>query len=119
MTWRPLPGAAGEGPRPLVSGLGSVSRRMGAPPPSVLVVVFAKWAEMVGPALAERCRPLVVRDGALIVAVDEPGWATELRFLGPAILRRAEELAGQAVADRLEVRVRPAGDRRWTSPRKG
>lgn len=118
MTWRPLSGPTGEGPRRLVTGLGSVSRRMGAPPPPVLVVVFGKWAEMVGPALAERCRPLVVRNGALIVAVDEPGWATELRFLAPAILRRAEELAGQPVAERLEVRVIPPGNQRRTTPRR-
>ncbi|MEO6120679.1 MAG: DUF721 domain-containing protein [Acidimicrobiales bacterium] len=108
MTWRPLPDATGGGPRRLSSGLNLVARRMGSPPPAVLSTVFHRWSDVVGPALAARCRPLAVRDGALVVTVEEPGWATEVRFLGPSILARAEQLAGQPVAGRLEVRVRPA-----------
>lgn len=107
MTWRSLPTAGSDGPKRLAAGLGAVARRLGSPPPPVLSVVFARWAEVVGPALATRSRPVAVRDGALVVAVAEPGWATELRFLAPEILRRAAELAGQPVAERIEVRVRP------------
>ncbi|MGH9155868.1 MAG: DciA family protein [Acidimicrobiales bacterium] len=103
-----MPGTSDDGPRRLSRGLGSVARRLGSPPPVVLATVFNRWPEVVGPGLATRCRPLAVREGALMVAVEELGWATEVRFLAPGILARAAELAGQPVAERLEVRVRPS-----------
>lgn len=112
MMWRPLPAASGDGPRPLSAGLGSVARRLGSAPPSVLAVVFGGWEELVGAGLSTHCQPVAVRDDALIVVISDPAWATELRFLAPSILRRAEELAGRPVAGRLEVRVRrPEGPR--------
>jgi len=95
------------GPRRLTDGLASVARSLGAPAPEALAVVFARWAEVVGPSLAGRCRPHAVRSGSLVVVVDEPGMATEVRFLGSAILARAAALAGAPVAERVEVRVRP------------
>lgn len=107
MSWGPLPGQAAEGPRRLRAGLGSVARRLGSPPPEVLAAVFDSWPELVGTELAGRCRPVAVRGGVLVVAVDGPGVATELRFLAAGILRRAQELAGQPVAERLEVRTGP------------
>jgi len=75
-------------------------------------VVFGRWQELVGSSLAACCQPVAVRDGVLVVAITDPAWATELRFLAPSILRRVEELAGRPVASRLEVRVRrPEGPR--------
>jgi hypothetical protein len=46
-------------------------------------------------------------DGALRVAVDDPGWATELRYLGADVVRRLDEVVGEGVVRRLEVVVRP------------
>ncbi|MGH9164578.1 MAG: DUF721 domain-containing protein [Acidimicrobiales bacterium] len=108
MTWHPLPEHRGEGPRRLTSGLAGVTRKMGGPSPAVLAVVFGRWPEVAGPDLAGRCQPLAVRRGALVVAVSDPTMASELRWAAPGLLRRAEELAGVAVAERVEIRVQPA-----------
>ena len=41
------------------------------------------------------------------MAVDDPAWAPELRFLEPRILERLQAVLGTSEVDRIEVRVRP------------
>jgi len=91
----------------LSQGLAGLARRLGSPPPAVLATVFGRWAEIVGPGPAERCRPLSVRRDVLVVAVTDSAMATEARYQAANWLRRAAELAGCAVARSVEVRVRP------------
>lgn len=83
----------------------------------MLDAVFGRWEEVVGAVMAAHSRPLSIRGATLVVAVEEPGWATELRYLAPSILARVADLAGPGAADRLEVRVKPGpavrGDPRW------
>ena len=106
-SWRPLPPDGPVDPRPVADSLGAVARRLGAPAPSVLGVVFARWEEAVGPALAPRTRPVSLVDGVLVVAVSEPAWATHLRYLAPTLVARLAELAGTDAVTRVEVRVAP------------
>jgi predicted nucleic acid-binding Zn ribbon protein len=72
-----------------------------------LASVFSRWEEVVGPGAAAHCRPLSLVRGTLVVAVDEPGWATELRYGSAILLARLAEVVGDGVARRVEVRVRP------------
>jgi predicted nucleic acid-binding Zn ribbon protein len=85
--------------------LEQVARRLGAPGATALTSVFGHWEEIVGPSVAAHSRPLTLRDGVLRVEVDEPGWATQLRFLAPDIVRRCGEVgtAGEVVS--VEVKV--------------
>lgn len=71
--------------------------------------VFSHWEDAVGPAIADHATPLSLRDGVLVVAVPEPAWATQLRFLERQILDTLRDAAGGDVATRIEVRVRPSG----------
>jgi hypothetical protein len=48
-----------------------------------------------------------MRDGALQVAVDDPAWAPQLRFLEADVIRRVAEVLGSSEITRIEVRVRP------------
>lgn len=107
---------ARNGPAPLrasleeaVARLGHARRRREAPAPSagLLGAVFSRWEEMVGPRLAGHVRPLEVSGDVLVVAVDQPAWATQVRLLGPQLLARVAEVAGTAPTG-LDVRVRPA-----------
>ena len=52
-------------------------------------------------------RPVRLEHGVLLVEVDEPAWATQVRFLADDIRRRLREEAGVEVTS-LEVRVRAA-----------
>ena len=103
MSWRPLPEE--EGPRPVRDSLDAFARRLGASDAAPLALVFAHWEEIVGPAVAAHARPKSLVRGALVVAVDQPAWATQLRYLGPQLVERIGELAGAGAVERIEVKV--------------
>lgn len=109
-TWRPAsPGPGGQDPRRVGESLDRVTRGMGGPAASVISVVFAHWEGVVGAAVADHATPVTLKDGVLVVAVEDAAWATQLRFLERQILERLEEASGSAVATRVDVRVRPRG----------
>lgn len=66
--------------------------------------VFGKWDDAVGPAVAAHVQPVKLEGTTLVVEVDDPAWATQLRFLELTVRNRLQEVAGVTV-DRLEVRV--------------
>jgi predicted nucleic acid-binding Zn ribbon protein len=104
VSWRELPGRRPE-PRPVGASLDRVTQALGVPRSSTLEAVFARWEELVGPAVAGHARPTALRDRRLVVTVDEPGWATQLRWLEADLLARLAETAGSDAVDSLEVRV--------------
>lgn len=69
----------------------TVSRRLGLAPPTQLRAVFAQWEQAVGASIAAHCRPIGLREGVLTVEVDEPGWATEIRFLHDDLVRAVND----------------------------
>ena len=70
------------------------------------VSVLRCWDEVVGAGVAAHARPVGVDDGRLLVVVDHPGWATQLRFLTTTILQRLATVAGADVVRSIDVRVR-------------
>jgi predicted nucleic acid-binding Zn ribbon protein len=106
---RPLPpdhdGYASE-PRRVGDSLERLARRLGAPAAGSLAKVFTGWDDLVGAQLASHIRPVSLVDGVLTVAVDDPAWATEVRFLAPTLLERVNTRCGAGTAGRIEVRVR-------------
>ena len=67
--------------------------------------VFGRWAEAVGDAVAEHVTPIKLDGTKLIVEVDDPAWATQLRFLEATLKQRLAEVAG-ATIDSVDVRVK-------------
>jgi predicted nucleic acid-binding Zn ribbon protein len=94
------------GPRPLDASLDAVSRRMGLKDSRGLGQLFSRWQEIVGPAMAEHVQPVRVDSDVLVVAVDHPAWATQIRHLGDDLLDRVATEAGVTRPTRLEVRIR-------------
>ena len=72
--------------------------------------VFGRWEEAVGAALAANVRPVRLEHGTLLVEVDDPAWATQVRFLHDELRTRLAEVTGVQVAQ-IEVRVERAGRR--------
>ena len=68
--------------------------------------VFERWTEAVGEAMAAHVRPLRLDGTRLLVEVDEPTWAVQVKFFTAMIRARLAEVAGARV-DTLTVRVRP------------
>jgi predicted nucleic acid-binding Zn ribbon protein len=88
--------------------LDRVVRGLGSPGADVIEEVFRRWPELAGP-LADHARPVAVRDGALVVAVDEPAWATEVRFRQREVLDRLDQRVGAGRVSRIDIRIRPGG----------
>lgn len=84
-------------------------RHLGGPSVVAVDTVFGGWADLVGEQVASHTTPVSVRDGTLVVAVDDPAWATQLRFLEPEILGRVSEALGTSELVSLHVRVQRPG----------
>jgi predicted nucleic acid-binding Zn ribbon protein len=100
--------------RPLSDGLTAVLGALKGGDVRTVKGIFGTWDEAVGGVIAAHARPLRIDRGVLTVEVDEPGWATQLRFLEGEIRARLEAVGG-TVVDRIEVRV--AGVRQRPSKR--
>ena len=96
--WRPLSEPGGGDPRPVRESLGRYRTALGA--------VVEAWAAAVGDDIAGHATPVAVRGGALVVEVDDPAWASQLKWLGNDLLARLAEATGGPVAERVEIRVR-------------
>ena len=68
--------------------------------------MFARWDRIVGEAMAGHVRPLRLDGGVLVVSVDHPAWATQVRLLGDQLLDRVADEAGVARPGKVEVRIR-------------
>lgn len=66
--------------------------------------VFGRWEEAVGAPVAEHVQPIRLDGTTLIVEVDDPAWATQLKFLEDTLRARLAQVAG-ATVERIEVRV--------------
>ncbi len=66
--------------------------------------LFGRWEQAVGAAVAAHVQPVKLDGTLLVVTVDDPAWATQLKFLESTLRRRLAEVAG-ATVERIEVRV--------------
>jgi predicted nucleic acid-binding Zn ribbon protein len=108
-TWRPLRPRhddSARDPRPITESLDAFAAKVGAPQAASMAVVFGGWAEAVGPVVAAHTTPISLVRGTLTVEVDDPAWATQMRYLGASVLERFAASAGPGVVTKLEVRVR-------------
>ncbi len=94
-------------PRPLQDSVDALVRSLRGTGARSLAGVFARWEEAVGPQIAAHARPASLVEGCLVVDVDHPTWATELRYLAPEVIERLRAVAGVDEVVRIEVRVRP------------
>ena len=97
---------AGDEPVPLSDALAKIGAEFGLAPNGAHATLDTRWDEVMGADVGPHAHLVSVRDGVLTVTVDDPIWATQLRYLEPAIVTRARALLGPGVVDRLRVRVR-------------
>ena len=69
--------------------------------------VFRVWDEVVGGPIAAHAHPVRLRDGVLLVHVDEAGWATELRYVAEGLADRLNEAVGAPAVTSVQVAVQP------------
>lgn len=69
------------------------------------VAVQERWREVAGPEVAAHAAARKLEDGLLTVEVDDPAWATHLRFLAPSLAASLNEAVGGAVVREIRVVV--------------
>lgn len=99
------PGARRREPRRLDDILGRVLTRMKVSDTQAAVTVFSRWRSIVGDTVADHVVPKRLEKRRLVVEVDDPMWATQLRFLEPKVLSTLREHIGNEV-ESLDIRVR-------------
>ena len=99
--WRPIPEDAG--PRKIGEGLDRV-----VPGGRAFTHLLEHWPELVGDGLAARTRPSALHATTLVIAVDDPAWATQLQYLQGDLLGRFRDDLGAGVVTEIRVVVRPS-----------
>ena len=66
--------------------------------------VLANWDRLVGPEIADHCRPSSLVDGELVLVAESSAWATQLRLLTRTMTRRLAEQVGEGVVTSIVVR---------------
>jgi predicted nucleic acid-binding Zn ribbon protein len=92
-------------PRPLRDSVDEVVRSLRGTSARTLAGVFSRWDDAVGPQIAAHARPAALVDGCLVIEVDHPTWATQLRFLETELLGRLRDVGGVDEVARIELRV--------------
>lgn len=108
----------GDGRDPVLLGdtLSRIAAERGWDEPLSVGGVVGRWSEVVGPEVAEHCKPETFEDGLLVVRADSTTWATNLRLLAPQLLARLAAEVGPDVVTDVKV-LGPAGPR-WAKGKR-
>ena len=66
--------------------------------------VLANWDRLVGPEIADHCRPESLIDGVLVLVAESTAWATQLRLLTRTLQAKLREQVGPEVVTSIVVR---------------
>lgn len=91
--------------RPLNDVLGKVLRGMKMSDETTALSLFSSWRLIVGDGIADHVTPQRLEKRTLTVEVDDPAWATQLKFLESQLLSTLKEHVGDEV-DNLHIKVR-------------
>lgn len=95
-----------DDPRPVGHSVDRVLRDLGSPGVDAVRTVFTSWEQLVGRDAAAHARPVSLDGQCLLVAVDDPGWATRFRYEQAGLIARFATELGEGVVTRIDVRVR-------------
>ena len=96
-----------EDPLPIGKVLQETTRRLGMGGADQVATLFSRWAEIVGPAVAEHVEPVSLRQGVLKLRTGSPAWATEIAYLREQIRTQVNGSLGAAAVQRVEVVTGP------------
>lgn len=97
-------GADERDPQPLGRTIDRLLAERGWEVPAAVAGVMSRWDQIVGAEVAAHCRPESFEDGRLVLSADSTAWATQVRLLSPALLRRLGEELGPGTVREVTVR---------------
>ena len=80
-------------------------RKLGSESSTVVAGICSTWDQLVGETVAQHASPIKLELGRLLVEVDEPAWATQMRFLESEIISKLSASTGNAI-NGIDVRVK-------------
>lgn len=109
-TWQPsTPPPSEREPKKLSELLDRTTKRLGGPSSNASSALFSRWEQVVGADIAGHARPVSLHRGTLLLTVDHPAWATQLRYMTSELLTRISEVTGTNEVGEIHIRV--AGER--------
>ena len=103
-----------RGPRPVKESLNRLLGSLGSPSADVLAALFEHWPAVAGPTLADHARPARLVHRRLIVDVDDPAVAAQVRLREGELVDRLAEFLGRGKVQFIRPRV--AGGRNRDGP---
>ncbi len=94
-------------PAPLAGLLESLASRKGWAQRLSGARIHALWEEIAGPDLARHTEPVRLHGGVLVLRVDSPAWATQVRYLTGGLAKRANEVLGEGSVQRITLVTGP------------
>lgn len=104
---RKVPGQlAGSGRDPLLLGdeLTKLVNERGWEVDIAAGAVMERWADLVGPQIAQHASPVTFADSVLTVRAESTAWATQLNLISSTILAAIEQGVGAGVVSELIIR---------------
>lgn len=93
-----------DDPQPLGAAISGLIEDQGWRMAAKAGSMFGRWDQIVGPELAAHTKPDGFADGELTITADSTAWATQVRLLAPALLRRLNAELGDGSVTRVKVR---------------
>ena len=97
------PGPDARDPQPIAVTAGKLVTELGWRPGLVEGDLRGRWPELVGPEIAEHCKPEGFDAGLLTLRASSTAWAANLTLLSPQLLGRLAQELGEGVV--IEVKV--------------
>ena len=89
MSWRNSPYRRfRDGPQRVGKGIDRVMKHLDAPKVDVVETVFSEWSTLAGEVIGAHTRPQKITNGVLHLEVDDPAWASEMKWMSEELLRR-------------------------------
>lgn len=105
----PYPAAAGPNekrePKSVAAALGGVLAAIDLDLAAPSAAIGDHWEAIVGPGVAEHCRPVGVKAGVLHADVDSSVWCQQLQLRSPQILSALKDFLGSSAPTDLRFRV--------------
>lgn len=90
-------------PQPLASTLQRFVKTAGAGADITKATLFARWPQIVGPALAEHAHPAALTDGELTLQCESTAWASQVRLMAPQLVKKINESVGHGSVRRIKA----------------
>jgi predicted nucleic acid-binding Zn ribbon protein len=94
-------------PAPLAGLLEALTARRGWDRRLAGAQVHARWREIAGADLAAHTEPVRLHGGVLVLRVDSPAWATQVRYLTGDLAARANAVLGDGSVTSITLTTGP------------